>query len=120
MKTWEELVCKAKELAGEAGRKVTDVADLAKQKIKIAENEKAIRATLEALGRLLYDSRRGDGELQEEMVAELVAQIDELAAANEDLQAAIDNNSGKKTCVVCGNANPSGSAFCNNCGKSLD
>ena len=120
MKTWEELVCKAKELAGEAGRKVTDVADLAKQKIKIAENEKAIRATLEALGRLLYDNRHGEGELQEEMVAELVAQIDELATANDDLQAAIDNNSGKKTCLACGKANPADATFCNGCGKNLD
>lgn len=120
MKTWEELVCKAKDLAAEAGRKVTDVADLAKQKIKIAENEKAIRATLEALGRLLYDSRRADDALPEDTVAELVAQIDELAAANEELQAAIDNNCGKKTCVACGNANPQSAAYCNNCGKALD
>ena len=120
MKTWEDVVCKAKELAGEAGRKVTDVADLAKQKIKMAENEKAIAATMEALGRLLYDSRHTGEALAEETVSELVAQVDELTAANEELQAAIDNASGKKTCKACGAVNPQGSAYCNSCGKNMD
>jgi len=119
MKTWEELICTAKDLACEAGRKVTDVADLAKQKIKIAENEKALRDTLEALGRLLYDSRRADEPMSEDVVEALLAQVDELAAANERLQAAVDNASGKKTCSSCGSANPHGAAYCNSCGKSM-
>lgn len=119
MKTWEELVCKAKDLAAAAGRKATDVADMAKQKIKIAENDKAINATVEALGRLLYDSRHNGSELDEAMVSELVAQVDELIAANEELQATIDNTCGKKTCASCGNVNPSDATYCNNCGKAL-
>ena len=119
MKSWEELVCKAKELASAAGRKAADVADLAKQKIKMAENDKAISATVEALGRLLYDSRHNKCELDEKMVDELVAQVDELIAANEELQATIDNACGKKTCASCGQVNPSDAGYCNNCGKQL-
>ena len=119
MKTWEELVCKAKELGAAAGRKVADVADLAKQKIKIAENEKAISATLEALGRMLFESRHGETALDEAMVSELVRQVEELNAANEELQASIDNSCGKKTCPSCGNTNPSDAVYCNGCGKAL-
>ena len=37
MATWEDVVCKAKELADAAGRKMVDVADLTKQKLKMAE-----------------------------------------------------------------------------------
>ena len=118
MATWEDIVCKAKDLADAAGRKATDVADLAKQKIKIAENERAIRDTLEALGGILYESRKDGVEINEDLVAELVAQIDELTAANERLQAEMDHRRGYKTCD-CGCKNPEGAVYCNACGKEL-
>ena len=118
MATWEEFVCKAKDLADAAGRKASDVADLAKQKIKIAENDRAIRVTLEALGGMLYESRKEGVDINEELASELVAQIDELTAANEQLQAEIDNRRGCKTCS-CGGTNPEGAAYCNTCGKEL-
>ena len=118
MTTWEDIVCKAKELADAAGRKATDVADLTKQKLKIAENERAMRVALEALGSVLYESRKEGVELNEELIAELSAQVDELVAANEQLQADIDNRRGCKTCA-CGCKNPEGAAFCNSCGQQL-
>ena len=118
MATWEDIVCKAKDLADAAGRKASDVADLARQKMKIAENERAIRVTLEALGGMLYDSRKENADLNEELIAELVAQVDELTAANERLQTEMDNKRGCKTCD-CGCKNPEGAVFCNACGKEL-
>ena len=118
MTTWEEVVCKAKELADAAGRKASDVAEVARQKMKIVENERAIRVALEAMGGMLYGSRKEGIEMNEELLAELVAQVDELTAANEQLQAEMDNRRGCKTCE-CGTKNPEGSAFCNACGKEL-
>lgn len=118
MAIWEDIVCKAKELADAAGRKATDVADLAKQKIKFAENERAIRVTLEALGGMLYESRKEGADMNEELVTELLAQVDELTAANVQLQAEIDNKRGYKTCS-CGAANPENAVYCNTCGKEL-
>ena len=118
MTSWEDIVCKAKDLADAAGRKASDVADLAKQKMKIAENERAIRVALEALGGLIYESRKDNTEPSEELVAELIAQVDELTAANEQLQAEIDNRCGTKTCE-CGHKNPEEAVFCNTCGKKL-
>ncbi len=120
MKTWEEVVVKAKELATSAGRKAMDVADMAKNKMKMLDNEKAIDSTMEALGHLLYDSRCDGTELNEELVGELIAQVKELEAANEDLRAQMDNSCGKKTCAACGAANAEDAAFCNRCGKELD
>ena len=94
------------------------MADLAKQKLKMAENERAIRVTLEALGGMLYDSRKENADLNEELVAELIAQVDELTAANEQLQVEMDNRCGCKTCE-CGAKNPEGAVYCNACGKEL-
>lgn len=118
MATWEDLILKAKDLADAAGRKVCDAADLTKQKLKIADNERAIRVALEALGGMLYDSRKENADLNEELIAELIAQVDELTAANEQMQAEMDNKRGCKTCD-CGCKNPEGAAYCNACGKEL-
>lgn len=118
MATWEDIVLKARDLADAAGRKMCDAADLTKQKLKIADNERAIRVALEALGGMVYDSRKEGVEMNEELAAELVAQVDELTVANEQLQAEIDNRRGCKTCE-CGVQNPEGSVFCNACGKKL-
>ncbi len=119
MKTWEEVVVKAKELAATAGRKAMDVADMAKLKLKMLDNEKAIDSSMEALGHLLYDSRCEDADLNEELVAELIAQIKELEAANEELRAQMDNACGKKTCAECGTVNVADAVYCNRCGKEL-
>ncbi len=118
MATWEDILLKARDLADAAGRKVCDAADLTKQKIKIADNERGIRLALEALGGMLYDSRKENADLNEELVGELIAQIDELTASNEQLQAEIDNRHGCKTCE-CGCKNPEDAVFCNACGKKL-
>ena len=118
MATWEDIVLKARDLADAAGRKVNDVTEIAVQKLEIADNERAIRLAIEALGGMLYDSRKENIDLNEELVAELIAQVDELTAANERLQAEIDNRRGCKTCA-CGCKNPENSAFCNACGKKL-
>lgn len=119
MKTWEEVFCKAKEVASAAGRKAGDLADLAKMKIKIAENEKAIDVTMEAIGRLYYDSRKAETEPDAEAVQELVQQVDELTAANAELQASIDQNRGQRTCSGCGAGNTADAVYCNKCGKEL-
>ena len=118
MATWEDVLLKARDLADAAGRKMCDAADLTKQKLKMAENERAIRVALEAMGGMLYDSRKENVDLNEELVVELIAQVDELTAANEQLQADMDNRRGYKTCE-CGCQNPESSAFCNACGKRL-
>lgn len=118
MSTWEEVILKAKELADAAGRKVCDAADVTKQKLKIAENERSIRVALEALGGMLYASRKEGEEPDENLITELVAQVDELTATNEQLQADLDNRRGCKMCS-CGAKNPEAAVYCNTCGEKL-
>ncbi len=120
MITVEEMFNRAKEFVDAAGRKAGDLTDMAKMKLKLSENERGIEATLTALGRVLYDSRRSGEAMPEDTVAELIQQVDELEAANEELQAAMDNARGRRTCRECGNANPETAAYCNKCGKPLD
>lgn len=119
MKTWEEIFCKAKEIGAAAGRKATDVADTARLKVRLAENDRAVESTMEALGRLLYDSHRCGSPIDEEIAGELYQQADELLKAADDLQAQIDAKHGDRTCPACGGRNPAEAQYCNHCGKKL-
>lgn len=118
MSNWDEVMYTAKELASAAGRKVNDVAGVTKQKIKMVENDRAICETLEALGKLLYENRRGGLELDEELVSELVKQIDELRISNRNIQQAIDLYYERKVCD-CSAVNPYDAVYCKACGKKL-
>ena len=119
MATWDDVLYTARDLAVAAGRKVGDVAGLTKQKVKILDNEHSIRIAMEALGKLLYDSRRQDKPLDEALVEELLDQVDDLQKSNEDLQAQIDNFCNRKVCV-CGVANASDAVYCKACGKQME
>lgn len=118
MATWEDVFCKAKELADAAGRKVSDVAEVTKHKLKIAENERAIRDAYEAIGHVVYDGSKADTVPDAEVIAELTHRLDELYCANERLQAEVDHFCGRTTCS-CGAGNPQGAAYCNACGNKL-
>ena len=118
MATWEDVVCKARELVDAAGRKVVDVAEITKLKLRKAENERAICDAMEAIGRLVYEGRLADTQPEEGVVAELCRQINEYRAANAEIQSQLDGHCGYTTCE-CGTTNPQGAAFCNACGKEL-
>ena len=118
MATWEDVICKARELADAAGRKVADVAEVTKHKLKIAENERDIRDAYEAIGRLIYDSGKLDTVPDAEKVASLTRQLDDLYIENDHLRSEVDHFCGRTTCR-CGASNPQGAAYCNACGKSL-
>ena len=118
MATFDDILYTARDLVHAAGRKVGDVAGLTKQKVKMLDNEHTIRLALEALGKLLYDSRRTDAPLDEALAEELMKQVDELHKANEDLQAEIDHYCNRKVCA-CGATNSSDAVYCKACGKEL-
>lgn len=118
MATWESVVSKAKELTESAARKATDIVDLAKLKLELADNENAIKATYEAIGRLAYQAAR-DGAQDSDTLTELMNQVDELTAANAELIDKIDRNRNRKTCSACGTANEETASYCKHCGNSL-
>ncbi len=118
MATWESVVTKAKELTESAARKATDIADLAKLKLELAENENTVKTTYEAIGRLTYQTAR-EGREDAETLAELMTQIDELMAAKADLIEKIDRHRNRKTCASCGTANEEDSAYCKHCGQRV-
>ena len=118
MARWEDILISAKGFAVNAGRKMTNMADVAGLKMELSEKERDLRQAMEALGHLLYDSKKDGSQMNEELVADLVKQADVLYKQMGKLQNAIDELCSKKTCT-CGAANPEDAAFCNTCGEKL-
>ena len=58
MTTLEDVLYKAKTMAEAAGKKTSDMLEATRLKMEAAEIEKDISATLEGLGRLIYDGRK--------------------------------------------------------------
>ena len=118
MANWEEVLVSAKGFAVNAGRKMTNMADVMGLKMELAERERDLRQVMEALGHLLYDSKKDGSELNDALVADLVKQSDTLYKKIGKLQNAIDELCSKKTCS-CGAVNPEDSTYCNSCGEKL-
>lgn len=119
MANWDDILFTTRDWVVAAGRKVGDAAGVTKQKVKMLDNDHSIRIAMEALGQLTYDNRRNGKELDESFVEELLTKIDELKAANVQLQAEIDQFCKRKVCS-CGVANASDAVYCKACAKPLD
>ena len=118
MVTWEEVFSTAKDMASNAGRKITNMADVVALKMELSEKERALRGVMEALGHLLYDSKKDKCEMNADLVAELVEQADVYYKQIGKLQREIDDLCSRKTCS-CGAVNHPNASFCNDCGEKL-
>ncbi|MBE6806496.1 MAG: zinc ribbon domain-containing protein [Ruminococcaceae bacterium] len=118
MANWEDVLISAKGFAVNAGRKMTNMADVMGLKMELAEKERDLRQVMEALGHLLYDSKKDGSELNDELVADLVKQSDILYKKIGKLQNAIDELYARKTCS-CGAVNQEDAVYCNACGEKI-
>lgn len=118
MVKWNDLLANAKGFAVHAGRKMTDMADVVALKMELSEKERALSGVMEALGHLLYDSKKDGCAMDEALITELVEQADVYYKQIGKLQNAIDDLCSRKTCS-CGAVNPEDASFCNACGEKL-
>ena len=97
---------------------MTNMADVVAIKMELSEKEHALSDVMEALGHLLYDSRKENFDLNEELISELISQADAHYKAIGRLQSAIDSLCSRKVCS-CGAVNAEDASFCNACGEKL-
>ena len=76
MANWENVIAAAKDFAVNTGRKMTNMADVVAIKMELSEKEHALSDVMEALGHLLYDSRKENFDLNEELISELISQAE--------------------------------------------
>ena len=118
MATFDDILSKAREIAGSVKDKTGEIVDKTKVKFAINDLEKKLAATFEGIGRLVYDA-----ELAGEDIAELKADafdtVKELQDELASLQAKLYDMDGISCCAACGAPNETDATFCKKCGKPL-
>lgn len=118
MATFEEILNKAREMAGTATEKASELVDKTKIKMEIAQLEKKLAATYEGIGRLVYEAETTDEDITDLKTAAFET-IAELEAAIVALQEKLYGYEGAVRCKACGIANEGDAVFCKKCGKAL-
>ena len=113
MTTFADVLYKAKTMAEAAGKKTSDMLEATRLKMAAAEIEKDIAATLEGLGRLVYDGRKAEEDVS--------ATVDEciLNKKLEEAREAISAYKKMQRCKQCGADNQDDAVYCKKCGAKL-
>ena len=115
----EDVVVNAKEAVNAVGKKAGQMVDISKLRLNAADLNNEISKRFEALGRVIYDSKKTEND-SADLVNECITAIDELY---EQLDAVNDQISALRSrvlCKKCGAENPAEACSCNMCGSKLD
>lgn len=118
MSVFDEVVVGAKNAAKTVGKKASDIVDVSKLRIVSAELNNEISKRYEALGRVIYDSKKEQTDV-EGLVDECVKSIDALYAKLDENNEQLAKMTNKRTCKNCGNVNVNDAIFCSKCGVRL-
>ena len=117
--TWDEIIGKTYDAAEYVGKKTEDFVELTRLKLALTDVERELAATMEGLGRLVYDAKKSNTDITELLDAG-VAEADKLHAKAAMLRRKIAQNKKLRECSECRTFNPEDAAFCKSCGKALD
>ena len=101
MGKFDELIIKAKDLAGVAGSKAQEVAEQAKLRMQITQMKSQIDANYLKLGEIIYELNKS-GTQNEELVGMCVAEIETQLAELAELKDKLDEMRKVLRCPHCG------------------
>ena len=118
MKSFEELISKARGAVDVIGEKAGQFVDVSKLNLKVMDTKSQIRSEFESLGRLVYENFGEELENKDEVKSQ-VDYIKELYTQLEKYKTQIAFMKNKILCKSCGNHNEVGSLYCAKCGANL-
>lgn len=119
MDLFDEILDKAKVAFDVAVKATEDVVDTGKQKFNIAALENKLFKDYKALGEIFYNFKK-NGEIDDEAVEQLIAEIDDKKEKIELLKEAIRNAKADRVCANCGAVIDKDTIFCPICGQKLE
>lgn len=119
MSKLDELILKAKDLAGVAGSKTQEVMELTKLHLQVTQLKSDIDANFHKLGEIVFELNKA-GEQNEELIQMCVAEIESQQNELEQLTMQLNEAKNVVKCPQCMAANPKGALFCARCGASLN
>ena len=116
----DKFLSELKNTASKVVRKSSELVEISKIKLNIANVKSDISANYKLLGELVYLSQTDDAEPDTEKIQETIARIDEL---NEKLSALLEDSSAlknEKVCPECAKNNAKDALFCVKCGHKFE
>ncbi|MDR1564775.1 MAG: zinc ribbon domain-containing protein [Oscillospiraceae bacterium] len=114
----EDVVVNAKTAATVVGKKASELVDISKLRIQASELNVEISKRYEALGRIVYDSKKEENEV-EGLVLECIKSVDALYERLDETNEKIAKLSKKAVCKQCGYNNSTDAIFCARCGVKI-
>lgn len=114
----ENILSKAKDVAGVAGKKTGEIVEISKQKYNAANIGSEIKIEFEKLGKSVYSMIKADKEDPDYVLAK-VSKIDALYANLNEVNDRIMELMKKKKCESCGEKNEQNAVYCSKCGAKL-
>ena len=84
----EDFLNKARDVADVVGEKTNDFVNATKLRMAIADVKREISATMEGLGRLVYDAHQSDADITD-LVQQAVDRVHKLEAKQRELEKAL-------------------------------
>lgn len=119
MGKFEDAVINAKSVVTTVSKKAGKMVDVSKLRLSAAELNKEIDKRFEALGRVVYDSRK-DGTDIDGLVAECEKSIDALYERLDAVNEKIAHIKEKRYCDGCGAVIDRASIYCSRCGRRVE
>lgn len=118
MNKLDELILKAKDLAGAAGSKTQEVMELTKMHLQVTQLKADIDANFQKLGEIVFELNKAGAE-NEELIHMCVSEIQSQKEELEELNHQLDQMKNVVKCSQCMAANTKGALYCARCGASL-
>lgn len=112
----ERIISEIKNTADKVAKKSSELVELSKAKLNIANTKSDISANLKLLGEMVYVAQRDDTEVNPERFEEIIAKIDVLYERLAEFNEIANGLMNKKLCPECNKTNNENASFCSNCG----
>ena len=118
---FEELRDRAGDVASATSKKVAEIYATAKIKFAIGEKRSELRTLYRELGKLVYDSSKGEAdENVNNDIEDKIAEIDIVKEVISELLEQEESAKNTKICPYCDERVPESAKFCPNCGREKD
>jgi len=118
MAFFDDLKDKASDAAVVAGKAMSDVYEVTRLKMSIAEKKGAVKTIFKEVGELVYNGYR-KGETDNDEIEEKMLEIDSIMEEIESLKEKQMKIKKLRACPACGSQIPEGCNFCPKCGNDM-
>lgn len=119
MAALDDVMQKAREIAGAVGRATGELVDDSRAKLQELKLSSELKDAYERLGSVIYDGIKS-GEPNQALADLVVGEIDSIRQSLEDLKAGRSApEPEEKYCSQCGTVNDKDAVYCNRCGAPL-